>query len=259
MRKLAYYSPVDDVCHYLYIDDEGNAAYERYDISKEMQTDHLNNLSEEEMEQWLGDAYGAEEEIMEDEELFLNEFIKYFEVHPEEDEEEEETAEGANEDILYTYKSYKYYIEEEQDHPEERIKRYHTVITPGGEHKSMDFSSTIDKLSEEEFRTWIDLGLPKRDDPRREQRGNPNVSVPLREEDLEYMSKNSDSAESDSFNFEPFEVKTEDGEFFGYTKYNDENMAKDLEKEASEWPEVTETVCYKEDGMWHVGIKGPVH
>ena len=104
MRKLSFYSPLEDVCHYLYIDDEGNAAYERYDINKELQTDHLNNLSEEAMEEWLSNAYEAEEEELEDEETFLNEFIKYFDVHSDEDEDDE--AEGTAIAAELTFKDF---------------------------------------------------------------------------------------------------------------------------------------------------------
>ncbi len=88
MKKLSYYSP-DDACHYLYVDDAGNAAYERYSIEEQKQTDHLNNLSDEEMEQWLCDAYDAEEEMVETEEVFVDKFLEHFDIHETADEESE--------------------------------------------------------------------------------------------------------------------------------------------------------------------------
>ena len=96
MQKYAYYSPMDDSCHYLYMDGEGNAAYERYSINEEMLTDHLDNLSDEQKEEWLLKAYDAEEQMFESEEQFLDEFIKYFDLDGDVKEEEEDTAESRS-------------------------------------------------------------------------------------------------------------------------------------------------------------------
>lgn len=89
MKKIAYYPEDENVCHYIYMDGEGNAAYEQYSIDKEMLTDHLNNLSDEEKEEWLCNAYEVEEEMAGSEEEFVDQFINFFDVHEESEESED--------------------------------------------------------------------------------------------------------------------------------------------------------------------------
>lgn len=76
-------------------------------------------------------------------------------------------------EVLYTYKGHQYAPwEDYEDH--ETVKRYHEVIDPKGNKTYMDFSC-YDRVTERDFKMWIDLGKPKRLNP----------SFPLTSQDLE--------------------------------------------------------------------------
>lgn len=79
MNKFAYYPEDQNICHYLYIGDDGKVAYEQYSIDQELMTDSLDDLSETEKREWLLKAYEAEEKMV-DEEDFLDAFTEHFDI-----------------------------------------------------------------------------------------------------------------------------------------------------------------------------------
>lgn len=80
---------------------------------------------------------------------------------------------------MFTYKGYEYVPMEEYE-PEEATKIFHDVKMPNGEMTHVDFSS-YSKLSLNDFKKWVDLGMPDRGDK----------CGPLRSDDLENLWVNS--------------------------------------------------------------------
>lgn len=78
------------------------------------------------------------------------------------------------------YKGFKY--QPETEYEPELIRTYHFVITPEGEQVHFDWSS-FSSPTEEEFKLWIDLGLPDRDHPALQFEGK-FVFAPLDNKDL---------------------------------------------------------------------------
>lgn len=293
MRKISYYPEGEDICHYLYIDDNGNAAYEQYSIEKELLTDHLNNLSESEKEEWLSKAYEIDEEIVNSEEEFASHFLSSFDVHS-------GTA-TANEDYTFDVflKELKTLVKDvfkwgdcysvefsnvTTDYDTVPYQETH-VNTPeyiDSYESEVEFNNPIVEAADvEEYfdKDWekakkfiesnkenenyvIETDLKGRYEGTELDVHNVTIKFKFDENNNIITINNSIQAsktEADSFNMAPFDIQKDDGEFFGYTKVDNEYEAKNLEKEASKWPDVTETVCYEEDGKWHVGIKGPIH
>jgi hypothetical protein len=60
----------------------------------------------------------------------------------------------------YEYKGFKY--KPEDDYEEDNIKRFHDVINPDGTRSRVPCSPYC-HLTETNFRRWVDLGCPKRE------------------------------------------------------------------------------------------------
>lgn len=75
-------------------------------------------------------------------------------------------------EVLFTYKGFQYTPWEDHE-PEECLKIYHEVIMPNGKKTCMDFSC-YDRVTEDDFKKWVDLGMPTK----------VNKSFPLTSEDL---------------------------------------------------------------------------
>lgn len=83
MNKYAYYPENENICHYIYVDDSGNASYEQYSIDNELMTESLDDLSQKDKQEWLMKAYDAEEQLV-NEEKFLEKFTEYFDIYDKE-------------------------------------------------------------------------------------------------------------------------------------------------------------------------------
>jgi hypothetical protein len=66
---------------------------------------------------------------------------------------------AASGEFLETYKGYQYTPEKDQE--EDVVKIFHTVKAPDGSSISIDWSP-YEYISENDFKLWIDKGMPKR-------------------------------------------------------------------------------------------------
>lgn len=72
------------------------------------------------------------------------------------------TVLAASGEFLETYKGYQYMPSKDQE--EDVVKIFHTVKKPDGGTVDIDWSP-YEYIPEEDFKTWIDKGMPKRVGP----------------------------------------------------------------------------------------------